>query len=100
MRLKWIEDSSHGWLEVDTADIIKIGVVDKISECSYLSKDGTRSYLEEDCDASIFLNAVGYGSVFNAPIDVDYHDGRSWVRDCPSFQPNWINDNKIYLLKK
>ena len=79
MRLKWISDSAHAWLEVDTVDIVKIGVADKISEYSYLSKDGTRSYLEEDCDAGVFIDAKG--GIDNVPYRVDYHDGRCYVRN-------------------
>lgn len=99
MRLKWKEDSGHAWLEVDTSDIVRAGVVDKISEYSYLSPSGLRSYLEEDLDATIFLNAVGYGSIFNSPIDIDYQDGRSKIRDYPSYQSDWINENKAYFLR-
>lgn len=53
--LQFIEDPGHGWLEVPIAQILALGLRDKISSYSY--RKGTMAYLEEDCDASVFLDA-------------------------------------------
>ena len=52
----FFEDPGHGWLEVPLVDIFKAGVEDKISSYSYLS-DGV-AYLEEDCDAPLFVKSL------------------------------------------
>ena len=56
------EDPGHGWLEVPIAKLKELGVVDKISYFSYQSNfkiaDSETAYLEEDCDASIFMDAM------------------------------------------
>jgi len=48
-------DPGHGWLEVSLAEIIELGIENKISQFSYCKAD--TAYLEEDCDAGVFLNA-------------------------------------------
>ena len=50
-------DPGHGWLAVPLAEIRKLGIADKISSYSYMS--GGMAYLEEDCDAPVFIKAAG-----------------------------------------
>ena len=52
----FISDPGHGWLSVKQADLLELGIVDKISRYSYL--DGSRAYLEEDCDAGLYIDAA------------------------------------------
>jgi len=52
----FINDPGHGWLSVPLSDIQALGIADHISSYSYMSP--TRAYLEEDCDASLFINAA------------------------------------------
>lgn len=49
------EDPSHGWIKVHISELIRLGIEDKISGCSYFRNE--YAYLEEDCDLSIFFNA-------------------------------------------
>jgi len=48
-------DPGHAWLAVKRAELKRLGILDKISGCSY--QNGNTVYLEEDCDASLFLDA-------------------------------------------
>lgn len=48
-------DPGHGWLEVPLADIEALGIRKEISHYSFLN--GSIAYLEEDCDAGLFLQA-------------------------------------------
>lgn len=48
-------DPSHGWLEVPFDVLAKVGVVEEITQFSYM--DEVNAYLEEDCDASTFMEA-------------------------------------------
>lgn len=50
------EDPGHGWLEVPVEDICELGIVTDISRYSY--QRGQIAYLEEDCDAPRFLEAL------------------------------------------
>lgn len=52
----WICDPSHAWLKVKLLDVIKAGVAEKISSFSYLH--GQYAFLEEDCDATVYLLAI------------------------------------------
>jgi hypothetical protein len=54
--LTFITDPGHGWLSVSIADLNRLGIAGEISTCSYMN--GKRAYLEEDGDASIFMNAA------------------------------------------
>ena len=49
----FIADGGHGWLSVPLEEIKKLGITDQISAYSYMTHK--RVYLEEDCDAGIFL---------------------------------------------
>jgi hypothetical protein len=49
-------DAGHGWLAVKRQELVKLGIIDKVSSCSY--QKGNTVYLEEDCDCSLFINAL------------------------------------------
>jgi len=51
-----ISDSGHGWLAVDRLHLRALGIEKKISSYSY--QCGATVYLEEDCDMSLFLDAL------------------------------------------
>jgi hypothetical protein len=62
----WYSDPSHGWLKVPFKDLYDSGVSQKISSFSYLGT-GSRfgyAFLEEDCDASLFLDAIDLEPTF------------------------------------
>ena len=48
-------DPGHGWLAVNRSELIRLGILDKVSPCSY--QRGGTVYLEEDCDATLFIKA-------------------------------------------
>lgn len=48
-------DPGHGWVEVPYAMLVDLGIEHKISSYSY--RKGDACYLEEDCDACVFMNA-------------------------------------------
>jgi hypothetical protein len=54
--LKFYSDPGHGWVAVKTALLISLGIADKVSSYSYIN--GQTSYLEEDCDAGLLLEAI------------------------------------------
>jgi len=55
-KYRFISDPGHGWLEVPQFDILTAGIQSKISGYSYIHKGNV--YLEEDCDAGLFIDAV------------------------------------------
>ena len=54
-------DSGHGWAKVKFSEIVKLGIQDKISQYSYAR--GEYLYLEEDCDLSLFVDALFHKGV-------------------------------------
>lgn len=61
LTLNYFNDPGHGWVAVKRAKLIELGIADRISPYSY--QRGATVYLEEDCDASLFLdtlNAAGH----------------------------------------
>lgn len=56
MRLKFFADPGHGWLKVERKWLKTLNIANKISSCSY--ERGNDVYLEEDCDASMFLTVA------------------------------------------
>ena len=55
MQYTFHSDPGHGWLEVPKSELVRLGVADKISTYSY--QNGGMVYLEEDCDAGVFIEA-------------------------------------------
>lgn len=49
-------DPGHGWLKVPIRYLSVLGIVDKVSKYSYCK--GGYAYLEEDCDAGLFLSTL------------------------------------------
>ena len=49
-------DSGHGWLAVKRALLAELGLLSRVSHCSY--ERGASVYLEEDADATMFLNEL------------------------------------------
>lgn len=49
-------DPGHGWLEVSRSELAMLHIDDSISPYSY--QTGDRVFLEEDCDAPLFINAL------------------------------------------
>ena len=52
----FIQDPGHGWIKVPMMDLIVSGVMGKITQYSYYTQ--THAYLEEDCDAGTFIDAI------------------------------------------
>ena len=80
-KLRFITDSGHGWLEVPTVDVTKAGVMP--SKYSYINADTSMTYLEEDCDATAYLKAIGTIYLEDDMCEDVYIDGLCWVRDLP-----------------
>ena len=55
MTYTFYHDPGHGWLAVPVDELFNLGIAHLISRYSYLSKNGKTAYLEEDCDAQIFM---------------------------------------------
>ena len=53
-KLTFHADPSHGWLEVPVLDIMALGIIP--SQYSHIK--GDRVYLEEDCDATAYLESA------------------------------------------
>jgi hypothetical protein len=83
-------DGSHGWLRVPAIKLEEYNITDKISRCSYIR--GADVYLEEDCDAPVFINAycaaLGVSDEeFRTNIHWVYTDGPSPIRGYDSYRP-------------
>ena len=55
-KISWIIDSGHAWLKVPIKEIERLHISASISNFSYVDSD--YAYLEEDCDACKYFNAV------------------------------------------
>ncbi len=77
----FIEDPGHGWLEVTTVDLARVGL--KSSDFSrYSYRRGNTLYLEEDCDAPKFIEAWRRKNG-GTPELRDVYQARTFIRDLP-----------------
>ena len=49
-------DPGHGWMKVSRKSLAELNLLEKISGYSY--QNGDYVYLEEDCDASLLVEAL------------------------------------------
>jgi len=84
MKFTFYSDSGHGWLEVPYAMIKELGIEDQISGYSYV-KDPLKVFLEEDCDAPVFIEAYTkkYGKM---DIVEKYIDGECFIHELESYR--------------
>ena len=82
MQLTMHSDPGHGWLEVPRGLLDTLGIAADISDYSYIN--GDKVYLEEDCDAARFAEAMkAAGQTFTVRgvhIDRDH-----WIRNLGRF---------------
>jgi lipocalin len=76
-------DPAHGWLEVTRADIEALNIAHKISRYSYQKDD--RIFLEEDCDATHYLQAAK-GKGWNITTTEKHSNADSFIRNLNSFK--------------
>lgn len=95
LKLTQHSDGGHSWLAVKRSLLKELGILEKISSCSY--QRGETVYLEEDCDAGIFFHAYTKASSLNLEMLRDYFEitnsykDRSPVRNYASFTINKVS---------
>jgi|TARA_R110001583_G_scaffold117785_3_gene268898 hypothetical protein len=82
MAFTFYTDPGHGWIQVDVDTLIDLGIHTRISGYSYIN--GTTAYLEEDCDAAVFMQAYQdkHGS---KPEIVERYSEHTFIRGLPSY---------------
>src|SRR5665213_3386887 len=84
-------DPGHGWLAVKRSELEALDLTDKISRYSY--QKGDTVYLEEDGDASAFIEAAkaaGREISFN---EIE-HAGQSWIRSLERYSAGQVKEVK------
>ncbi len=82
--LHWYTDSGHAWLRVSKEEIKKSMIADRISDYSYQSDNYV--YLEEDCDAGLYLDYLGENNVLYRTIE--HYTENSNIRNLHRFKGN------------
>jgi hypothetical protein len=89
-KYEFVEDPGHGWLAVSVEEIRSLGIADNITPYSYHDAAKGVVWLEEDCDAAVFLRAKTDGTIaamrdwFGSNVNVRYEE-RTRIRNLPSF---------------
>ena len=77
----YISDDGHGWLEVNLKEYPEAN--NHATGFGYLSMDGSKIYLEEDCEMSTFLRVLGCTGFDSSLIREVRHYGNSPIRSFP-----------------
>jgi hypothetical protein len=81
MKYRFISDPGHGWVEVKINELHKLGITQAISRYSYQHQGN--AYLEEDCDAAVFMDAK---RAAGEPVElVEVYQEVTPIRNYPSF---------------
>lgn len=81
---KYYQDPGHGWLAVKTNLLIILGIADKITQFSY--QKGSTTYLEEDQDMSVFMDAYAAKYGAEPAIQETQHSNNSPIRNYPRYK--------------
>lgn len=87
-KFDFYSDPSHGWLKVQRKELVELGIETQISGYSYQKGDAV--YLEEDRDASIFIDAWEAKNrikLMNSQINFHIVDRASRIRTYQPFRP-------------
>lgn len=82
LQVRYHQDPSHGWLEVPRSELVAAGIANKVSRYSY--QRGNTVYLEEDCDAPLFVQACQRRGIDVLPIAV-FTEAESFIRRLDPF---------------
>ena len=103
-KYRFFSDSGHGWLEVPRKELDSLGIGLRISGYSYQSENGRMVYLEEDCDLTTYLRAIGYDNdnrgFWDRSVTEHHTDGTSFIRDMPDYQPSFPDTDFSRILKE
>ena len=83
---KAFNDPAHGWIKVPKALLEVLGIADKITPYSYMN--GGFAYLEEDCDATLFVKVFEEKNGKKPKFTDHYCNGRSRIRQFESYRKN------------
>ena len=83
-------DPGHGWMAVKRQELEELGILNQISSYSY--QRGQTVYLEEDCDASLFIQTKKARGE-ELQIKDQHTDHNSPIRSYESFTPNILGEH-------
>jgi len=87
MKLRYIQDPAHGWLEVPRGLLQVLGIDNTITSYSY--QKGDRVYLEEDLDMMKFIRAIKANS--NILLDIqDVYQERTAIRSYDQYEVDTV----------
>lgn len=93
-------DPGHAWGRVSLDELQRLGIVDRISEYSYMDTESGLAYLEEDCDLPLFLDAkIKRAEPYN--LDERHTDDDIFIRELPRFDNDkaWLSTLEIPLME-
>ena len=82
LTLDYVQDPGHGWIAADVQGLRALGIADKISSYSY--RDGDLVWLEEDCDAPLFVGALRKAGIPFTIVET-HTRGDAFIRRLPRF---------------
>jgi len=87
MKKVFHSDPGHGWLAVKLSELKMLGIETQISSYSYVK--GKTVYLEEDCDAGLFIKAAK-AKGFTVEVQSGKQRDRSPIRSFQSYKPEMV----------
>lgn len=87
MKKVFHSDPGHGWLAVKMSELKMLGIETQISSYSYVK--GKTVYLEEDCDAGVFIKAAK-AKGFTVEVQSGKQRDRSPIRSFQSYNPEMV----------
>lgn len=96
LKVTHIDTGGHGYLSVSKSDLLKVLKPDQIS--GYSGQNLTRVYLEEDCDASLFMDEAekkGFAVVVKSSYNLHFKTTHNYDAKFFHFKP--VVGDKVLL---
>jgi hypothetical protein len=78
-------DPGHAWAKVSKKELVKLGIHERISGCSYQRNDF--AFLEEDCDLSLYLETLKQKGV-EVKFKESHTNKQSRIRNYDGYNPS------------
>lgn len=90
-RVVFYSDPAHAWLKVSVKELVKLGIADKITHLSYVR--GKHAFLEEDCDAALYLDTLKalHGGKLEFKVEEHSTNKQSRIRGYRSYTPGYAS---------
>jgi len=95
-QINYYASPSHGWIKVKIKDLYDLDILLDVSEYSFITSDLQEAYLEEDCDAGLFVESFGKDKIELIHQEIEEDQANKMIRSCDRLTKEYREALKKY----